>query len=130
MIFVGTLSNNEANLPTLTIKEYFSENSKVDFSLRKKIVKYLRSGVYIAGVMNIVRDVFTTEEIDGAAYLTDGKYIWPIYFPYYLEKYPEKVVVPPGFIDHLVSNDFKIPGISKYKTEEITNFFFKKWQGK
>lgn len=130
MIFVGHLNTEERNLPSLSVEEYFSENVKRDATLLKEVIKYLRSAPDCAGVMNLVNDVFTGDVIDGAIYLTDDIYIWPIYFPYYIEKYPDKVFIPSDFIDHLIKNDFKIPKISEERLLEIDRIFTKKWQGK
>jgi len=33
-------------------------------------------------------------------YLTDGEWIWPSYYVYYLEKYPN-IIVPKIFLDHV-----------------------------
>lgn len=130
MNFVGILENVDAYLPFLTMEEYFSQNLKREDSIEKKIVEYLRSGICIAGVMNITRDIFTHDVIDGLSYHTDGMYIWPIYFPYYIEKYPGKVLIPSDFIEHLKSNDFKMPRIDNEREDEITRYFDQKWHGK
>lgn len=129
MIFIGLLNNEELNLPSISTEQYFSENLKREHTFLTKLFKYLKSGPCIAGVMNIVHDVFTNERIDGASYFTDGRYIWPVYFPYYIEKYPERVFIPSDFIEHIVKNDFNIPEISQEKLIEIERLFDKKWQG-
>lgn len=129
MICIGHLNRHDDNLSSVSMEEYFSGNVMRDATLLKEVIKYLRSAHYCAGVMNLVNDVFTGDVIDGAIYLTDDTYIWPIYFPYYIEKYPDKVFIPSDLIDHLIKNDFKIPQISKKRLSEIERIFIKKWQG-
>lgn len=130
MIFIGHLNRHDDNLSSVSMEEYFSGNVKRDATLLKEVIKYLRSAPCCAGVMHMVSDVFTGDVIDGAIYLTDDTYIWPIYFPYYIEKYPDKVFIPSDLIDHLIKNDFKIPQISEERLLEIERIFDKKWQGK
>lgn len=43
-------------------------------------------------------------------YLTDGEWIWPSYYVYYLEKYPN-IIVPTIFLDH-VNAKKSVPAIS------------------
>ena len=130
MIFVGLLENDERNLPYLTTRDYFSETVKREEAFEKRIVEYLKSGVFVAGIMNYTRNVFTGESIDALTYYTDNVYIWPVYFPYYIEKYPGKVFISPDFIEHLKNMDFKIPAIDKEREREVTRYFDQKWQGK
>lgn len=72
----------------------------------KKIVNYLDKGVLLFGWMGFVYDLENEKPIKPDSYYTDGEWIWPVYFPYYLKKYP-KFPVNKDFIDYLKNKNFE-----------------------
>lgn len=75
----------------------------------EKVLDYLNQGILLLGWMGYFIDVRTKELIAPDSYFTDGVWVWPSYFPYYLKKYPS-MQVDKEFITYLnaKSFDFKI----------------------
>jgi len=63
---------------------------------------YLRSGVVVLGVMEIMPDVIDGSLVaESASLLTDGSWYWRQDLAHYVEKY--HVALPTDFIDHVTS---------------------------
>ena len=73
----------------------------------QKIIAYLGKGEIIFGWMCYVKDIHTKESIEPFAYYTDGVWTWPVYFPYYLSKYPY-MLINEEFVDYLKSKNFEM----------------------
>lgn len=71
----------------------------------KKILEYLDNGDYLLGWVGSFQDVNTLEYFAPDGYLTDGTWIWPTYFPYYLKKYPN-MYIDNDFISYLKDKDY------------------------
>ena len=74
------------------------------YSNLDKIIQYLESGHYFADPL-----VFLDDDeglpLPDIGYQTDGEWIWPNYFPYYLKKYPN-LEIDSDFIKHLNDVNF------------------------
>jgi len=70
-----------------------------------KIINYLDNGVYLLGWMNTIVSLDTNELIVPNCYYTDGNFVWPAYFSYYLRKYPN-YKIDSDFLKHLEKNNF------------------------
>jgi hypothetical protein len=66
--------------------DYHHENSILD------IIEYLNGGSLIFGWMGYTSDLETQTLIAPHSYYTDGLWVWPLYFPYYLKKYPNFII--------------------------------------
>jgi hypothetical protein len=62
-------------------------------------ISYLKQGVPVIKLLTSDDDADGTP-IGQRKYLTDGEWIWPSYYVYYLEKYPN-IIVPKIFLDHV-----------------------------
>jgi len=93
------------------------------YSKREVIIQYLESGYDFTGVPLMLHDD-DDEPMFGLAYLTDGEWIWPNYFSYYLKKYPN-MEIDIEFIKYLEENNFSFEKPSKEKIREIDSFFDK-----
>lgn len=98
------------------IKEYNNINTAVNFddivNAHKlpdeqvlKIFNYLNQGVLITTVLSLFTDLETSENIGTGAYLTDGFFIWPSYFPYYLNK-TNRLYIDSSFLDYLEHKNY------------------------
>ncbi len=73
-----------------------------------KIIDYLNDGILVLGWMGYFTDIEDREVlISPDSYYTDGVYIWPKYFPYYLKKYPNMFIAK-EFENHIIEKEFKI----------------------
>src|SRR4028118_1969296 len=66
---------------------------------RDKIINYLESGYSFTGVPLMLHDDEGVA-FNGLEYLTDGVWIWPNYYAYYLKKYPS-MKIEEEFINYL-----------------------------
>jgi len=71
------------------------------------IITYLNDGVLLLGWMGYFMDLEDNDLISPDSYYTDGFYIWPAYFPYYLAKY-SKYSIDEDFIFHLSNNKYRM----------------------
>jgi len=79
-----------------SLKEYDTE----------AIINYLDKGVLIFGWMGYFNNLETNEPVAPLAYYTDGIWVWPSYFSYYLEKY-RSITFDNNFLHYLQSKNFK-----------------------
>lgn len=93
------------------------------YAKREEIIKYLESGYYFTDSPVMLQDD-EDEPMFGLGYQTDGEWIWPNYFAYYLQKYPN-YEIDTDFIKHLENNNFSFQKPSKERIREIDSFFDK-----
>lgn len=76
----------------------------------EQLISYLKQGV------RTLKFLASDDDADGTPigqrmYLTDGEWIWPSYYVYYLEKY-SNIAVPKIFLDHVHSKK-SVPVLSR-----------------
>ncbi|MBS1506506.1 MAG: hypothetical protein JSS79_07670 [Bacteroidetes bacterium] len=71
-----------------------------------KICEYLSAGKEVISYMHISIDE-NSNAIGPYCIMTDGVWIWPSYFSYFLKRYPD-LKVESEFIDFIKNNNFKI----------------------
>lgn len=71
-----------------------------------KIIEYLNEGVLLLAWMGYVIDPTNKILICPDAYYTDGVWVWPQYFTYYLKKYPN-YKLDEEFVKHVLLSNFK-----------------------
>lgn len=88
------------------------------------VVEYLENGVAFASWMDYVSEVENIEILIALfEYFTDGEWIWPVYFSYYLRKY-KNFYIPIEFIEYVIRNKEKqIHFTDKELVEFETDFF-------
>jgi len=80
--------------------------------LRSSVANYLRSGTLLATSPAITRDLFDPSRIlGGKEYFTDGVWLWPGDYVYYVEKYG--VVVPQEFLAHMEAHGWSARPLSE-----------------
>lgn len=98
------------------IKEHNNIKEAIDYSVFKtgmshpvsaEIINYLDSGIYIFGWMGVFMDLDNQDIISPDCYYTDGIYVWPAYFSYYLKKHPN-TQIDEHFLEHASKNNFRI----------------------
>jgi len=72
----------------------------------EKILDYLSQGVLVLGWMGYFIDVKTKKPIAPDSYFTDGVWVWPAYFPYYLKIVPS-MLIDQDFVQYLLDKDYK-----------------------
>ena len=83
----------------------------------EKIVKYLNNGVLLLAWMGYFIDEKTNKLIAPDSYLTDGIWIWPAYYPYYLQKYPS-MRIDTDFLAHLENRNFELRLDEKFHSQK------------
>lgn len=92
------------------------KGNSLESSQRLLIIDYLSRGHFFLGWMTFLRDD-DGSPIGNNDYFTDGCYVWPSYFIYYLRKF-EDLEIDKDFISHVKANNFVVPYLSK---EELSN---------
>lgn len=83
-----------------------------------KVIKYLEKGMYCCGCLGVFNDLNNNDFICNHYYLTDGLYIWPSYFIYYLKKYPN-YIIDNHFLNYLKTKKFVFKKINFFKRKSI-----------
>jgi hypothetical protein len=101
---------------------------KLPQELRLLAAQYLRGGSIWATSGKLVDDWF--DGTRGIAFLevrTDGMWLWPSYYAYYVEKYG--VDVPQEFLDHMATQDWIAPELPEAKMREVVEQIHKQFGG-
>jgi hypothetical protein len=62
-------------------------------------------------------------------YFTDGCFIWPVYYPYYLAKYPN-FIISEKLYSYASSHNFVIEKLSPQVVRKLERKFDLEWTGK
>jgi len=128
MKFVGFIKQEDKNISTAKdITEMFVDSS-TDILQKFAIIEYLKKGVFVTGVMSTICDLIDGEFIGTLDYYTDGEFIWPSYYPFYLNKY-KTFKIDDELFNHAQKNKFQIREMSKDELEEIDLLFTVEWTG-
>jgi len=120
MKFIGFIKKFDPKNPfSVELKDYGSSNDLKSDELIK-IIEYLKSGVSIWDWMEYWFDE-NDEPIGGAEYYSDGEWVWPLYYIYYLVKY--KISVDHDFLAHCRKNDFKMAQIDNKQKMDLSKEF-------
>lgn len=130
MKYIGFIKEMDMNIPNAKpFLEFRFNSSPSNCEIeRSKIIDYLDRGIFFGGSMGGWNDD-EGQFIGYADYFTDGFYVWPRYFPYYLKKY-DSIPVDAEFIDHIIKRDFYIPSISENELNQIDKDFTEVWSKK
>jgi hypothetical protein len=125
MKFIGFIKEQDKNISTAKLfNEMFTSTSN-DEILVHKVINYLKNGAFVTGAMSYIYDD-ENKPIGNLDYFTDGHLIWPVYYPYYLEKY-KNFSLDPLLTAHLLKNKFSIPTVSEDRIAQIDREFSKEW---
>lgn len=104
------------------------ERSRIDLSIDdvKRVVSYLEEGAYVIGFLEAVVDGDVV--VGGYSILTDGEWMWPSHFSYFLNKKAThegtENIIDKAFWEHVVSNNFIIPVLDSESMEDAHGFFW------
>jgi hypothetical protein len=129
MKYIGFVKVIDKNIRTAIDKDEFFNSRTLDSETKLKVVSYLKKGQFFGGVMTYLKDLFDGENIGGSEYFTDGTYVWPLYYAYYLEKYAS-VYLPDYFIEYLKSVNYTFTLLEKKDLDRINSVFINEWSGR
>ena len=105
MKYVGFVTESDEIKESVRFDDLVKIPESYDTETLEKIEQYLSAGQIVFGWMGYSVDPLTKQFISPHCYLTDGKWVWPHYYYYYIEKYG--VEVDPEFFRHMKSVSFK-----------------------
>lgn len=117
MKLVGFLSEHNEYLEN-TSKEYLFDLST---SEKEEIITYLEKGIMFIPFLHWINDMDTKKPIGPQIIRTDGIYIWPDYFKYYLQT--NRAFVDKGFLEHIKIYHFQ--NLNKKTLLALHNEFMK-----
>jgi hypothetical protein len=125
MKLLGFIKEYDNLKESIDLDEFLNSVSQkaIDF---EKAIQYLEKGALVLGWMGYVTDVKTKQLIAPDAYYTDGVWVWPTYFPYYLKQFPS-VYINEDFVEYLVARDYNFLNdfddrINSFEAELIRRF--------
>jgi hypothetical protein len=107
MKLVGFIKEHENIEEALSFIDIINESFVNQEGTLKRIIEYLNKGSLVIGMMGFFTDFKTGEKSVTAGYYTDGVWLWPNYFPYYINKYPD-IYINNDFLEYLQKQDFKL----------------------
>lgn len=128
MKYVGFIEEQDKNICTA---KHFNEmfmSYENDIHVRSNIIIYLESGIFLTGIMSRIYDN-EGQSIGNLDYFTDGEFIWPIYYPYYLKKY-KNFTIDSELLEFAQMRNYKIKSIEKNDLIVIEKEFVNEWSGK
>lgn len=128
MTFVGFLKEEDKNIREGHYFTSMFRETPNEEEVRVKILAYLKSGIILIGALSTISDD-DNKLIVQLNYYTDGKFIWPIYYTHYIEKYDRFLISQPLF-EHAIQYGFTIPVLSKEVLLGIEKIFTEEWSGK
>ena|SRR5689334_20566463 len=111
MKYVGFITRFGPRRPGAKDLPEMLQEQNEDDGLRNVIIDYLSAGHFLFGWMSFLREEDGTP-IGNNDFFSDGVYVWPLYYLYYLKKHPN-LEIDEEFIDHVRNNNFIIPKVSK-----------------
>jgi hypothetical protein len=128
MQFVGFLKEQDRNIIEARSIEQMLQPQNISDEERNAIIRYLECGIFLCGVMSFIYDD-DGMPIGSLDYFTDGEFVWPVYFPYYLKKYHD-FYIDKLFIESVSKKNYQIGEISTQELDELEKLFDKEWAGK
>lgn len=111
MKYVGFIKEHDENInDAIHFNEIINSPAPPNGNI-KKIVKYLKKGIMLIEAPGSFYSVENKKPIVDIVYYTDGEWIWPAYFSYYLKKYPN-FPIDNDFINYLSGKNFKLKASS------------------
>ena len=109
MKYIGFIKKHDSKIATKCMAESQS-NSVISNTIKSQIISYLNNGIVVMCWMGYASDIETGDLIGQDCYYTDGNWVWPVYFPYYIDKY-KNYEIDHDFITYLLDNNFQYPDI-------------------
>jgi hypothetical protein len=116
MKLVGFIKEYNCIEEATALNELISSISETSENM-EDVIKYLNSGALLLGWMGYFYDVTTKKAIAPDAYYTDGIWVWPSYFPYYLAAYPS-MKIDKEFLTYLKNKNFEFKLDDNFESRE------------
>jgi len=128
MVLVGFIKEIDLNIANAKSMEdmFLPDPNPVDD--RAQIIAYLSKGLFLVGVMSRINDN-DGQPIGSLDYFTDGEFIWPIYYKYYMEKYGN-FYIDDELLAKARKNGCKITDVDKNTMQELEKYFIQNWTKK
>ena len=121
MKYIGFIKRFDAHHPASKDLTKMRVENKIDEKLRTSLIKYLSDGNFLFGWMSFLREEDGTP-IGNNDYFTDGHYVWPRYYIYYLNKYDD-LEISEDFIYHAKSRNFVMTELSKEQLNKLEKIY-------
>ncbi|SMD08375.1 hypothetical protein [Pedobacter africanus] len=108
MKYVGFIKENTNIKEAISFEDMIKSKADYDHETLKKIKSYLSNGLLVFSWMGYTQDPIKKVFIAPDGYSTDGEWIWPDYYYYYIDNY--SIEVDREFFMHMskVGFDLKI----------------------
>ena len=117
MKLVGFIKEYNQIKEAISLTELVSDNSEL-YTNSEKVINYLNNGVLLLGWMGYFIDVKSKKLIAPDSYHTDGIWVWPSYYTYYLEMYPF-IKINPEFLAHMEGRNFEMNVDANFDNRKI-----------
>lgn len=118
---IGFLKEHDLGLSELkSVEQLLNPKISNNASMFGKLINYLETGVTVWPLLVWLYDKDGTS-IGPCSLKTDGRWIWPSYFVYYLKKHPN-MEISLDFLDDVAENDFEVPDLSKKELLEAERY--------
>jgi hypothetical protein len=104
MKYIGFIKEHDKISESVSYNEILASRDN-DKDIIKKIIDYLDNGEIIFGWMGYYNDLDNNTPIEPHSYHTDGIWVWPSYFSYYLKKYLN-YNLSEEFLNYLIDKSF------------------------
>lgn len=105
MKYIGFIKEHNPIEEAISIQDIKNNTYMNDRDIVSNVVEYLSNGVLLLAWMGYFMDLEDNKPIAPDSYYTDGVWVWPSYFPYYLHKYPN-YLLNEDFVEYLRSKKF------------------------
>jgi hypothetical protein len=132
MKYIGFVKEHDKNIANAIHFSQMINSTSLPNNLIEKVIEYLDKGILLFGAMGWFEDIENEgETITTMGYYTDGEWVWPSYFSYYLKKYPN-FQIDEDFINYLSNKnfEFKVSDDLEDLLEEYEEDFAQKLDGK
>ncbi len=126
--YIGFITNYDPNISTAKKLSDMLLPNKVDELTKEAIIRYLSYGIFLCGAMSYIYDD-ENNPIGDLNYYTDGAFVWPSYYLYYLKKY-DNLEIDKKFIEQARANNFLGKEVSKEQLNELETKFLQEWTKK
>lgn len=128
MKLVGFIKEHDSLKGSVPFKEAFGEAGD-DGDFRVKAAAYLENGYLVTGWMEYCEDLENGNLIAPHGYHTDGAWVWPSYFPYYIRKH-DNFTINREFSNYIMMKNFEREHIDNSRLETIERELLKKLKDK
>lgn len=113
MNVVGFIMEHDSNLECAKELSDMRTGEPLSDDILDKLIVYMRQGIQMMKTISTRYDT-DGEDTRARSYMSDGEWIWPEYYAFYLKKYPG-IQVPQAFLDHVLSKEGVMKPLSDHE---------------